>query len=266
MSVFQHVVTAVLLVMVLPGVTARAQSPDVRVAAASDLQAALPGLIARFQKETGLRVQSTFGSSGNFFTQIQNGAPFDVFLSADIEYPRRLQVAGLGEGVVSYGTGRLVLWTRRDSGIDLKRGLPVLLDARVRRIAIANPQHAPYGRAAVAALQAQRLYEKVRDRLVFGENIAQTAQFAQSGNADVGILALALAVGPALKASGTYVEIPASLHPPIEQGAIVLRSARDAAAARRFIAFLGRRDTVDSLKQAGFPEGTPSRRSGRERP
>jgi molybdate transport system substrate-binding protein len=247
-----HVVLTSLLAIVLLAVPAGAQAPDVRVAAASDLQAALPGVIERFQKETGLRVQPTFGSSGNFFAQLQNGAPFDVFLSADIEYPRRLQAAGFGEGVVSYGTGRLVLWTRRDSGIDVKRGLQSVLDPRVKRIAIANPQYAPYGRAALAALQAQRLHEKVRDRLVFGENIAQTAQFAQSGNADVGIIALALAVGPSLKASGTYIEVPASLHPPIEQGAIVLKSARDAAAARRFIAFLGRRDTVEYLKQAGF--------------
>jgi molybdate transport system substrate-binding protein len=262
-SIWAHPVLRSLVAIVLLVVPARAQAPDVRVAAASDLQAALPSVIARFQKETGVRVQPTFGSSGNFFTQLQNGAPFDVFLSADIEYPRRLQAAGLGEGVVSYGTGRLVLWTRRDSGIDVTRGLDVVLDPRVKRIAIANPKYAPYGRAAVAALESQHVYEKVRDRLVFGENIAQAVQFAQSGNADVGIIALALAVGPALKASGTYVEIPASLHPPIEQGAIVLKSARDSAAARRFVAFLGRRDTVDYLKQAGF-EGTPSRRSGRQ--
>jgi len=238
--------------LALSTATATAQVPDVRIAAASDLQAALPELVARFRKETGLNVQPTFGSSGNFFTQIQNGAPFDLFLSADIDYPRRLHAAGFGEPVVPYGTGRLVLWTRNDSGVDVSRGLSVVADPRVRRIAIANPGYAPYGRAAVAALRAQRLYEKVEARLVLGENIAQTAQFAQSGNAEVGIIALALVGSPVLKDSGKYVVIPSSLHPPIEQGAIVLKSARNTAAARRFVAFLTRADTVEYLKRAGF--------------
>jgi molybdate transport system substrate-binding protein len=223
-----------------------------RVAAASDLQAALPPVIARFEQQTGLRVQPTFGSSGNFFTQIQNGAPFDVFLSADIEYPRRLHAAGLGSAVTSYAIGRLVLWTRRDSGLDIARGLASIVDARVRRIAVANPRHAPYGRAAVAALRAQGVYDRVQARLVFGENISQTAQFVQSGNADVGLIALSLAVGLTLKSAGTYVEIPASLHPPIEQGAIVLTGARDAAAARRFLDFLVRPETRAQLERAGF--------------
>ena len=233
---------------------AAAQAPDVRVAAASDLQAALPGLVARFEQETGLQASATFGSSGNFFTQIQNGAPFDVYLSADIDYPRRLQQAGFGEPgtLVAYATGRIVLWTRHDSGIDIRAGLPALRGAGVRRIAIANPGHAPYGRAAVAALRRAGLYEQVRARLVLGENIAQAAQFAQSGNADAGILALSLALGSTLRATGTYVEVPASLHPPIEQGAIVLRGARNAAAARRFLAFLQRPDIVQYLDAEGF--------------
>ena len=237
--------------VLLFGAAADVAAQEIRVAAASDLQAALPLVIERFQKETAIRVQPTFGSSGNFFSQIQNGAPFDVFLSADIDYPRRLHEAGLGDAVVPYGTGRLVLWTRSDSGVDIKRGLPVLTDSRVKRIAIANPQYAPYGRAAVAALRTQGLYDKLRDRFVLGENIAQTAQFAQSGNADVAIIALSLAVGPSLRASGVYTEIPARLHPPIEQGAIVLKSGR-AASARRFVAFLKRPDIVEHLEQSGF--------------
>lgn len=232
--------------------TAAAQGPDVRVAAAADLQAALPDIVSRFQKETGLRVQPTFGSSGNFFNQIQNGAPFDVFLSADIQYPRRLHADGLGEPVVSYGTGRLVVWTRHDSGIDLARGLDAVLHPRVRRIAIANPKVAPYGRAAEAALRSQGLYPKVSQRLVFGENVLQAAQFAQSGNADVAIVSLSLALGPTMKAAGGYTIVPSSLHPPIEQGGSVLRGARNVAAARRFLAFLGRRDIVDHLAREGF--------------
>jgi molybdate transport system substrate-binding protein len=201
-----------------------------------------------------LQVSATFGSSGNFFTQIQNGAPFDVFLSADIEYPRRLVEAGFAQRgtLVRYAEGRLVLWTRRDSGVDVTPGLRALADARVRRIAIANPEHAPYGRAAVAALRREGLYDRVRPRLVLGENILQAAQFAHSGNADAGIIALSLAVGPSLRALGTYAEIPASLHPPIEQGAVVLESARDRQAARRFLAFLQQPESADFLKEHGL--------------
>src|SRR5437773_2096038 len=194
------------------------------VAAASDLQAALPILAAQFEKETGQTVTLTFGSSGNFFTQIQNGAPFDVYLSADIDYPQRLERAGLAErgSLFMYATGRIVLWTRTDSGIDVRRGLPVLAEASVRRIAIANPKHAPYGRAAVAALRHEQLYERVRSKLIFGESVSQAAQFVDSGNADVGIIALSLALAPPLKSGGTYYEIPADFYAPIEQAAVVL--------------------------------------------
>ena len=224
------------------------------VAAAADLQAVLPELAGRFEADTGRRVQITFGSSGNFFAQVQNGAPFDVFLSADIEYPRRLGQAGLAEpqSLTRYAVGRLVLWTRKDSGVDLSRGLRSLLAPRVRRIALANPAHAPYGRAAVAALRRQGVYEQVRARFVLGENIAQTAQFVQSGNADVGLIALSLALAQTMKASGTHVEIPSFLHPPIEQGAVVLKTARDKAAAQEFLAFLGRADSVSLLRASGF--------------
>src|SRR5262245_34559913 len=151
----RHVLLA--LACVLSAVRfASAQNPQgLTVAAASDLQAALPAITSQFEKETGQRVRVTFGSSGNFFAQIQNGAPFDVFLSADIDYPKRLEAAGQAERgtLYEYATGRIVLWTRKDSGIDVTRGLAVLADERIRRIAVANPQHAPYGRAAVAALR-----------------------------------------------------------------------------------------------------------------
>jgi molybdate transport system substrate-binding protein len=234
-------------------VPAAALGQDVRIAAASDLQAALPALVLRFEKQSGRRVAVTYGSSGNFFAQIQNGAPFDLFLSADIDYPRRLERQGLTERgtLTRYAVGRLVLWTRSDSRIDLRRGLEALSSREIRRIAIANPEHAPYGRAAVAALRAAQVYDRVSDRLVFGENIAQAAQFAQSGNADVGIIAMSLVRGAALR-SGVFVEVPASLHPPIEQGAVVLRSAHNIAAARQFIAFLASAEGVAHLRESGF--------------
>jgi molybdate transport system substrate-binding protein len=231
-----------------------AAAQGLAVAAASDLQAALPAIAAQFEKDTGQPVRLTLGSSGNFFAQIQNGAPFDVFLSADIDYPKRLEGSGQAErgSLYQYARGRLVLWTRRESGIDVRRGLVVLTDARVRRIAIANPEHAPYGRAAVAALRHERLYERVRGKFVFGENISQAAQFAESGSADVGVLALALALSPALKSSGTYVDIPESWYPPIEQAAVVLASSRQKALARQFIDYLKRADTGRILQSYGF--------------
>jgi molybdate transport system substrate-binding protein len=231
-----------------------AAAQGLAIAAASDLQSALPALAAQFEQDTGQRVKLTFGSSGNFFAQIQNGAPFDVFLSADIDYPRRLERSGQAErgSLYQYAIGHLVLWTRQDSGIDVQRGLAVLADGRVRRIAIANPEHAPYGRAAVEALRHEGLYERVRGKLVLGENISQTAQFAQSGSADVGVLALSLALSPALKSSGTYVDIPESWYHPIEQAAVVLASSRQKALARQFVDFLKKPGGVRILQSYGF--------------
>jgi molybdate transport system substrate-binding protein len=231
-----------------------AAAPTLRVAAASDLQAALPVIAAQFEKETGATVALTFGSSGNFFTQIQNGAPFDVFLSADVDYPRRLEQAGLiARGMlVEYAIGRLALWTRHDSGIDVRGGLSVVLDGKVRRIAVANPAHAPYGRAAVAALRHEGLYERVQQKLVLGENISQAAQFAQSGNAEVGILALSLVLAPVMKSSGTYAEIPAAFHPAIDQAAVVLASSRQKPLALQFLQTLTSAAAQRQLRSYGF--------------
>jgi len=224
------------------------------IAAASDLQSALPPIATQFERNTGQPVRLTFGSSGNFFTQIENGAPFDVLLSADIDYPRRLEASGRAErgSLHQYAVGRIVLWTRTDSGIDVKRGLSALADTRVRRVAIANPEHAPYGRAAVAALRHEGLYDRVRGKFVLGENISQAAQFADSGGADVGVLALALALSPALKTSGTYFEIPEAWHPPIEQAAVVLTASRQKSLARQFVEYLQTPEIVRILKSYGF--------------
>jgi molybdate transport system substrate-binding protein len=233
---------------------APASAQSLTVAAASDLQTALPVIVAQFEQDSRQPVRLTFGSSGNFFTQIQNGAPFDVFLSADIDYPMRLERAGLVEpGTLhGYATGRLVLWTRSDSGVDVRRGLAALADAKTRRIAIANPEHAPYGRAAVAALRHEGLYDRLRGKLVLGENVSQAAQFAESGAADVGLLALSLARSPALTRAGTSVEIPASWYPPIDQAAVVLAASRQKALARQFVEFLTRPETGRILQSYGF--------------
>lgn len=244
----------ILLAALVWSVAAAAIAQELRVAAASDLQAALPGIAAQFEKATGHHVALTFGSSGNFSTQIENGAPFDVFMSADIAYPRRLEQAGLAErgSLYEYATGRLVLWTRHDSGIDVKGGLNVLTDARVRHIAIANPEHAPYGRAAVAAIRHEGLYNRVQAKFVLGENISQTAQFAESGNAQVGLIALALALSPALKSAGTYAEIASDSYPPIQQAAIVVASSKQKALAAQFVESLKQPPAKAILQSFGF--------------
>src|SRR5262245_24730695 len=166
-------------------VSAVATAQTLTIAAASDLQAVLPIIAQNFEQQTGVTARLTFGSSGNFFSQLQNGAPFDLFLSADLEYPQQLIKGGQGvaDTLVEYASGRIVLWARSDAGLDVQQGLRMLTDPRVRRVAIANPEHAPYGRAAVAALRHERLYDVVQPKLVFGENISQAAQFVQSGNA-----------------------------------------------------------------------------------
>lgn len=247
-------VPSLLVVLGLAASVAAAPPPPLIVAAASDLQAALPPIAAEFEKATGRHVTLTFGSSGNFFTQIQNGAPFDLFMSADIDYPQRLLRTGHADAasLYAYATGRIVLWAANGSTVDLSRGLAALADATVRRVAIANPDHAPYGRAAVAALRHEHVYDRVQSKLVRGENISQAAQFVQSGNADVGILALSLAMAPSLQSSGRFVEIPSSLYPPIEQAAVVVAASKQKEAARQFVEFLKRPDTIRRLQSFGF--------------
>lgn len=242
---------ALLLVLTL---ASTAVADEITVAAAADLSFAFQEIAARFEKETGHSVKLSFGSSGNFFSQIQNGAPFDLFFSADIDYPKKLEAAGLAEpGTLSqYARGKIVLWVPKDSKIDVSRGLTVLLDPNVRKITIANPQHAPYGRAAVAAMQRENVYDKIQDKLVFGENISQTAQFVESGNADIGILALSLALAPALEEKGKYFEISASNYPPIDQGCIILKSSRKKELARQFLAFLKKPESVELMRSYGF--------------
>jgi molybdate transport system substrate-binding protein len=233
---------------------AQARQPEVRVAAAADLQFAMDDLAAQFEKRTGNQLQITYGSSGNFFSQIQNGAPFDLFFSADMEYPRKLEAAGLVEpGTLDeFAVGRIVIWTPADAGLRVtERGWETLLDARVQKIAIANPEHAPYGRAAVSALRKAGVYEQVRAKLVYGENISQAAQFVQSGNAQAGIVALSLALSVAMRDGQRWL-IPAELYPSIEQGAILLKAAKNKDAARAFLEFVKSAAGRATLEKYGF--------------
>jgi molybdate transport system substrate-binding protein len=238
----------------------RAQGQEIRIAAAADLKFAMGELTEKFEKQSGTKVNATYGSSGNFFSQLQNGAPFDLFFSADIAYPKKLEAAGLAEPgtLCGYGVGRIVIWTPADAKVDVsKYGWKTLLDASVEKIAIANPEHAPYGRAAVAALQNAGIYESVKAKLVYGENISQAAQFVQSGNAQAGIVPMSLAVSPAMQ-DGKRWEIPAEMHPAIEQGAIVLKDAKNKEAARAFLECVKSAAGRTILSKYGFefPERT----------
>ena len=233
---------------------AGAGAAEIKVAAAADLTFAFKDVADRFQKQTGNTIKLSYGSSGNFFAQIQNGAPFDLFFSADVGYPKKLEAAGLIEPgtIYEYARGKIVIWVPSASKLDLSGGLATLLDPGIRKIAIANPEHAPYGVAAVAAMRHAEVYDKIKGKLVLGENISQAAQFVQSGNADAGILALSLALAPAMKNAGRYVEIPAGDYPPLVQAGVILKSSRNKELASQFLKFLKEPGTVALMEQYGF--------------
>lgn len=244
-------VVAIALMVVLPRFSA---AQEIKVAAAADLQFALQDIATRFQNESGKTVKVTFGSSGNFFAQIQNGAPFDVFFSANLDYPKKLEAAGLTEpgSYYEYATGRIVVWVPTDSKLDVTSGLPGLLKPEIKKIAIANPQHAPYGQAAVSALKKEGIYDKVSEKFVLGENISQAASFVVSGAADVGIVALSLALGPNMKSKGRFVEVPTEDYPPIQQACVVMKSSSVKAASQEFLQFWRRPQTREILRSYGF--------------
>ncbi len=232
-----------------------AQAADeISIAAAADLQYVMPELTQQFEKQTGQRVKVTFGSSGNFTSQIQNGAPFDLFFSADMNYPRHLDQAGLIEAgsIYHYADGKIVLWALKSTNIDISRGLQVLLDSKIHKIAIANPEHAPYGRAAVAALTREDIYSRVQSKIVLAENISQAAQFVDSGAAEVGIVARSLAAAPGVRDKGKYLNIPEADYPAIEQGCAILKSSQHKQAARQFLEFIKTPAAARVLEEFGF--------------
>jgi molybdate transport system substrate-binding protein len=243
------------LLFLFPFFSNSAPAQTLRIAAAADLQFALPDLAAEYEKQTGVKLAVTYGSSGNFFAQIQNGAPFDLFLSADVDYPQKLIDAGLAvpDSLQPYAVGHLVLWYPKDSPLNpLEGDLKTLLDPRVQKIAIANPEHAPYGRIAVAALRAAGLYDQLKPKLVFGENVSQAAQFVQSGSAQAGLIALSFAFSPAM-AGGKWVGIPLpNLGSWLLQAAVVLKSSPNKRVATSFLAFLKTTEAQNILKHYGF--------------
>jgi len=231
-----------------------AVAEEITIAAASDLSFAFREIATEYEKASGNQVRLTLGSSGNFYAQIQNGAPFDLYFSADIAYPRKLEEAALTVpgSLYQYAVGRIVLWTGHESRIDVTQGFEVLREPTIKKVAIANPKHAPYGRAAVAAMEYFKVYDQVKDKLVLGENISQAAQFIESGACDIGIIALSLAVAPAMKSKGTYWEVPVESHPPLDQGAVILKSSKQQESAKQFLAFIKGERGQEIMKRYGF--------------
>src|SRR5882672_4049587 len=241
------------LVALLLSICASAQ--EITVAAAADLSTALPEIVANYTKQSGQTVKLSFGSSGNLTTQIENGAPFDVFFSADESYPAQLIEKGLAdkESLYRYAVGRLVLWVPNDVQLDVQKlGVKALLDPAVKKIAIANPLHAPYGRAAEAALKHLGSYDQISAKLVLGENISQAAQFVESGNAQAGLIALSHALSPSLKDKGHYWTVPLDAYPTLNQAAVVLSKSKQQEAARKFLDFVRGPEGTSLLKNYGF--------------
>ncbi len=236
--------------------TAARAADTVSVAAAADLVYCLDDLNAAFkQTRPGVDVKVSAGSSGSFTTQIKNGAPFEVFLSADMSYPRDLVKAGLADEatLTQYAVGRLVLWTNKPAKVDVSKGLGILANPDVvRKLAVANPDHAPYGRAAKEALQHENLWDAVQPRVVLGENIAQAAQFVETRNADAGLVALSLVAAGKMATEGKWQEIPVDFYGKLEQGAVLTSAGAKNPAARAYIDFLRTPEARKIFDKYGF--------------
>ena len=238
-----------LLLLALAGPAA---AQPATVAAAADLKYALDSLATRFNRQHPQgQVTVVYGSSGKLYEQLRHDAPFDLFFSADSDYPRRLQQAGrTAAAPVPYALGRLVLWSKK---LDpATKGMSTLLLPTVQHVAIANPAHAPYGKKAEEILRHYKLYDQVQPKLVLGENIGQAAQYAATGAADVGILAYALALSPELRRTGRFYLIPATAHPPLHQSYVLLKRAGGNPTARAFAAFVGSPAARAALRKYGF--------------
>ena len=241
-----------LFLLLLTGLARPVAAQPATIAAAADLRYVLDSLVTVFNRQHPAgAVTVAYGSSGQFYEQLSHGAPFDIFFSADSDYPRRLQQAGRTTGApVPYALGRLVLWSKK---LDPRlKGLNTLLDPQVQHVAIANPAHAPYGQKAVEVLRSAKLYDQVKPKLVLGANIGQAAQYAATGAADVGILAYALALSPELRRAGKYYLIPTTAHTPLQQSFVVLKRANGNATAAAFATFMQGPVARQALKKYGF--------------
>jgi molybdate transport system substrate-binding protein len=243
-------------------ITTAASAADTKlfIAAAADLRFLMPELVKAFKKDNpDTFVQTSFESSGTLAAQIEEKAPFDIFLSADSSYPKHLIEKGLVDGNRDfvYAQGSIVVWYSKNSHLhlsrtDLGKGMKLLLDPRIKKIAIANPNHAPYGKAAVAALQNEGIYDLVKSKFVTGDNISQAAEFAQTGAADVGIIALSLAGSPQLRAMGDYFAVPKSDYPALVQSLVIVKDSNDKAQAEKFKAVVLDQKNKTLFTQFGF--------------
>lgn len=241
--------------LAVPGIAFPAEPRSVAVAVAANMRPAFEEIAARFQaKNPGVEVKPTFGASGSFFAQISNGAPFDLFLSADADFPAKVVEKGLADGkAFTYAYGKLVVWVPKGSKLDLEgKGLAALADASVQKIAIASPELAPYGRAAKSALEKAGFYEKLQGRIVMGQSVSQTARFVQSGNAQAGFLPLSLAKIPPLSDEGRTWPVPPSSYQRIEQAGVIVKGAKQAALARDLAAFIMGDGARDVLERYGY--------------
>jgi molybdate transport system substrate-binding protein len=248
----------ILLLIASLVLTVPLSSQELIAAAAADLRPALDAIAAKFQAESGIKLRASFGSSGNFFQQLQNGAPFDVFLSANTDYPKRLEASGLvaPNSYYEFARGSIVLLLP-NSAPDPGRGLGVLLNPEIRKVAIADPSHAPYGQAAVAALKKEGLYAQVSTKLVTAENISQAASFVLSGAADAGIVAKSLALTPAAREKTKFVSIPREDYPAILQAMVIMAASKNQVAAMNFRSFMRTDVAKEILKQYGFETPGP---------
>ena len=229
------------------------EKKELRIAAASDLQPVMPGLAYLYLQKTGVKLVVNFGSSGALETQIENGAPVDLFLGADFIFPEKVVAAGLADAKAPtpYARGRLVVWARKDSPLQ-PISVDKLLDPRLSKIAVADPLHAPYGRAAESALERMRMIDVVRPKLVVAENIAQAGQFVESGNAQAGLLSMTLASSQHFKEVGIYAIVPDSQYPEIRQTAVVLARSDRRAEAHAFLNWLLSPEIQGKLPEAGL--------------
>ena len=244
-----------ILIFIFEGCTVQTQK--VSVAAASDLKFALDSVISIYHKQyPNTKIEVTYGSSGKFLEQIQYDAPFDLYFSADVSYPQKLTALGLTiSDVKIYGIGRIVIWSKKiDPNIEKMNSL---LNPNLNKIAIANPEHAPYGERAKESMIYYKIFDKVKSKFVFGENISQTAQFVQLGAADIGVVALSLALSPNMKnEGGKYYVIPEKSHKPLEQGYVILKHAENNPNALGFYNFMASPKTIMILKHFGFTQKT----------
>jgi molybdate transport system substrate-binding protein len=229
-----------LMALAFFGATSPLVAGQVTITAASDLQYAMKDIIAAFEmKNPGDNISAVYGSSGKAVSQIENGAPYDMFFSADISYPEKLRKSGMAISEPKpYAIGRITLWVTKQSGLDVRKGIKLLSDPKVKTIAIANPEHAPYGRIAKEVLEKYKVYDNLKNKLVLGENIQQTAQFVMAGAADAGMIAYSLVLAPALAKEGNYYLIPTTAHQPIVQGYVLLKLATGNTAAAKFEQFI----------------------------